>query len=264
MPALRARATPPRCHNTSSSEGSDPQDANASNGLRGWRPKANRRSIGTGGRRNRGHEWSLATSARDRRTPVSRSKFTDNEGGDAPRGAPIHCVRATIRLAGRTGHCVPVTRSRDRRSVSTTLNVGELLNLVGLSTGVVLYAMLLAMVVRAARTPGLKSGFDPLLLLTSLLGLVWNLCALPAYELPKIGDRRAVPVSGCRRIRCARLPAGGRRALRPQGRASNRARRSQERTRGRSPTRSVVLPPCCTSPPHGRRPQFRLRSACDC
>jgi two-component system LytT family sensor kinase len=73
------------------------------------------------------------------------------------------------------------------RTVSTTLNIGELLNLVGLSTGVVLYAMLLAMVVRAGGTAGLKSRFDPLLLLTSLLGLVWNLCALPAYALPKVG-----------------------------------------------------------------------------
>src|SRR5262245_9283458 len=72
-------------------------------------------------------------------------------------------------------------------AVATTLNVGELLNLVGLSTGVVLYAMLLAMVVRAGRRPGLPSGFDPLLLLTSVLGLVWNLCALPAYELTKMG-----------------------------------------------------------------------------
>lgn len=71
--------------------------------------------------------------------------------------------------------------------MTTTLNVGELLNLVGLSTGVVLYAMLLAMVVRAGRTPELRTGFDPLLLVTSLLGLVWNLCALPVYELPKMG-----------------------------------------------------------------------------
>lgn len=77
--------------------------------------------------------------------------------------------------------------------MSTTLNVGELLNLVGLSTGVVLYAMLLAMVVRAGRTPGLRSGFDPLLLLTSILGLVWNLCALPAYELPKMGFEGPFP-----------------------------------------------------------------------
>ena len=79
------------------------------------------------------------------------------------------------------------------RTVSTTLNIGELLNLVGLSTGVVLYAMLLAMVVRAGRTPGLTSRFDPLLLLTSLLGLVWNLCALPAYELPKVGIEGPFP-----------------------------------------------------------------------
>ena len=77
--------------------------------------------------------------------------------------------------------------------MSTTLNVGELLNLVGLSTGVVLYTMLLAMVVRAGRTPGLRSGFDPLLLLTSILGLVWNLCALPAYELPKMGFEGPFP-----------------------------------------------------------------------
>jgi len=77
--------------------------------------------------------------------------------------------------------------------VSTTLNVGELLNLVGLSTGVVLYAMLLAMVVRAGRTAGLTSGFDPLLLLTSVLGLAWNLCALPAYELPKMGIEGPFP-----------------------------------------------------------------------
>ena len=63
--------------------------------------------------------------------------------------------------------------------------MSELLNLVGLSTGVVLYAMLLAMVVRAGRAAGGR--FDPLLLATAVLGLVWNLCALPAYELPKVG-----------------------------------------------------------------------------
>src|SRR5476651_2647420 len=65
--------------------------------------------------------------------------------------------------------------------------MSELLNLVGLSTGIVLYAMLLLMVVRAERTPGAQTRFDPLLLATALLGLVWNLCALPAYELPKVG-----------------------------------------------------------------------------
>jgi two-component system LytT family sensor kinase len=71
--------------------------------------------------------------------------------------------------------------------------MGELLNLVGLSTGVVLYAMLLAMVVRGSRTPGVPSRFDSLLLATSVLGLVWNLCALPAYELPKVGIRGPFP-----------------------------------------------------------------------
>ncbi len=65
--------------------------------------------------------------------------------------------------------------------------MSELLNLVGLSTGVALYAMLLAMVVRSSRVPGFKTGADPLLLVTAVLGLVWNLCALPAYELPKVG-----------------------------------------------------------------------------
>jgi two-component system, LytTR family, sensor kinase len=64
--------------------------------------------------------------------------------------------------------------------------MSELLNLVGLSTGVVLYTMLLAMVLRAGWAPA-ASRFDRLLLATAVLGLVWNLCALPAYELPKIG-----------------------------------------------------------------------------
>jgi two-component system LytT family sensor kinase len=66
------------------------------------------------------------------------------------------------------------------------VNLGELLNLVGLSTGVALYAMLLAMVIRARRRAG-AAAFDPLLLVTSLLGLLWNLCALPGYVLPKFG-----------------------------------------------------------------------------
>jgi two-component system LytT family sensor kinase len=71
--------------------------------------------------------------------------------------------------------------------------MGELLNLVGLSTGVVLYAMLLAMVVRAGRVPGARPRYDPLLVATALLGLVWNLCALPAYELPKVGIEGPFP-----------------------------------------------------------------------
>lgn len=65
--------------------------------------------------------------------------------------------------------------------------MSELLNLVGLGTGIVLYAMLLWMVLSVRHTPGVHGRFDPLLLLTAVLGLVWNLCALPAYELPKVG-----------------------------------------------------------------------------
>jgi two-component system, LytTR family, sensor kinase len=72
--------------------------------------------------------------------------------------------------------------------------MGELLNLVGLSAGVVLYAMLLAMVVRAGRNPVVPAPFDPLLLGTAVLGLTWNLCALPAYALPKVGVEGPFPL----------------------------------------------------------------------
>jgi signal transduction histidine kinase len=71
--------------------------------------------------------------------------------------------------------------------------MGELLNLVGLGAGIVLYAVLLAMVVRASRQPR-ASPFDPLLLGTAVLGLVWNLCALPVYELPKVGFEGPFPL----------------------------------------------------------------------
>jgi two-component system, LytTR family, sensor kinase len=72
------------------------------------------------------------------------------------------------------------------RSVSP-VNLGELLNVVGLSTGVALYAMLLVMVVRARRHAGDPGAFDPLLVLTAVLGSLWNLCSLPDYVLPKFG-----------------------------------------------------------------------------
>jgi two-component system, LytTR family, sensor kinase len=71
--------------------------------------------------------------------------------------------------------------------------MSELLNLVGLSTGVVLYAMLLVMVIRAGPRPGERPQYDPLLLATAVLGLAWNLCALPAYELPKVGIKGPFP-----------------------------------------------------------------------
>ena len=71
--------------------------------------------------------------------------------------------------------------------------MSELLNLIGLTMGIVLYTVLLVMVVGAGRT-GVQRRIDPLLLATSLLGLVWNLCALPAYELPRIGVGGTLPV----------------------------------------------------------------------
>src|SRR5438045_5314401 len=69
--------------------------------------------------------------------------------------------------------------------------MSQLLNLIGLSTGVALYAMLFAMVVRRDQTRGPSGRLDPLLLATAVLGLLWNLCALPIYELPKIGVQRS-------------------------------------------------------------------------
>jgi two-component system, LytTR family, sensor kinase len=70
--------------------------------------------------------------------------------------------------------------------------MSELLNLVGLSTGVALYAMLLVMVVRRDTRSIAPREVDPLLLSTALLGLLWNLCALPAYGLPKLGVQTAL------------------------------------------------------------------------
>jgi two-component system LytT family sensor kinase len=72
--------------------------------------------------------------------------------------------------------------------------MSELLNLIGLTMGIVLYTVLLVMVVGADRTVGVHRRIDPLLLATSLLGLVWNLCALPVYELPRIGVGGALPL----------------------------------------------------------------------
>jgi two-component system, LytTR family, sensor kinase len=79
-----------------------------------------------------------------------------------------------------------------RHTVSTRA-MSELLNLVGLGTGVVLYAMLLTMVLRRDRAADGRT-IDPLLLATALLGLTWNLTALPAYELPKLGIRTSFVV----------------------------------------------------------------------
>jgi two-component system LytT family sensor kinase len=72
--------------------------------------------------------------------------------------------------------------------------MSDLLNLIGMSTGIALYAMLLVMVVRAGPASTKSGQVDPLLLTTALLGLVWNVCALPAYELPKLGVFGVLPL----------------------------------------------------------------------
>jgi hypothetical protein len=71
--------------------------------------------------------------------------------------------------------------------------MGELLNVIGFSTGLALYAMLLVMVLRAAPERDSMRRVDPLLLVTALLGLLWNLCILPATELPRLGVEGPFP-----------------------------------------------------------------------
>jgi signal transduction histidine kinase len=71
--------------------------------------------------------------------------------------------------------------------------VAELLNVVGLGTGVALYAMLLAMVLRASRHRGESVAPERLPFATALLGLTWNLCALPLDTLTGAGVLRPLP-----------------------------------------------------------------------
>lgn len=61
-----------------------------------------------------------------------------------------------------------------------------LLNAAGLTIGLALYAMLLAMVLGARR---LRAGLDHVALATALLGLTWNLSALAIYGLPGFAPR---------------------------------------------------------------------------
>jgi signal transduction histidine kinase len=72
--------------------------------------------------------------------------------------------------------------------------MGALLNLIGLSAAIALYAMLLVMVVRAGRAPLSRNQSDPLLVATAVLGLLWNLCALPAFALARLGLVTTLPI----------------------------------------------------------------------
>ena len=71
--------------------------------------------------------------------------------------------------------------------------MGALLNVIGLGAAVALYATLLVMVVRAGRAPLSRTQSDPLLVATAVLGLIWNLCALPSYALARLGMVSALP-----------------------------------------------------------------------
>jgi hypothetical protein len=61
-----------------------------------------------------------------------------------------------------------------------------LLNLVGLTIGLVLYAMLLWMVIGGRHQ---STGVDRVALATAMLGLVWNACALSIYGYPAAASR---------------------------------------------------------------------------
>ena len=130
--------------------------------------------------------------------------------------------------------------------------MSELLNLVGLSTGVVLYAMLLAMVMRAgarpgdvalrpaaARDGGAGSGLEPL--------------RAARVRAAEGRHRRTVSASDRRRVLGARVPAGRRRAFGAARRARRQCRGGLKRVdRGRGVRREHDRRGCCTSTPRGR------------
>ena len=75
---------------------------------------------------------------------------------------------------------------------------------------------------RAGRIRRRTHAFDPLLLATAILGLVWNLCALPRTSCRRSASQGPFPVPGRDRFRRARLSAGGRRPLGAARRAGRR------------------------------------------
>ena len=74
-----------------------------------------------------------------------------------------------------------------------TLNVASLINLLGFTVGVALYALLFVMVVRHRRVKG-KFPFDLLLFVTSVLGFLWNIGELFAFIWQDFGAGRVSPV----------------------------------------------------------------------
>jgi two-component sensor histidine kinase len=74
-----------------------------------------------------------------------------------------------------------------------SLNTASLVNLLGFTVGIALYALLLAMVVRHRRSRG-KFSFDFLLLATAILGLLWNAGELFVLVWKDFGAREVSPV----------------------------------------------------------------------
>ena len=90
--------------------------------------------------------------------------------------------------------------------------MSELLNVVGLGTGVALYAMLLVMVVRVPHRSDNGSD-DWLPLATAILGLTWNLCALPLYTVAVASNFSAPALRRVGRFLGAGIPSSRCRAL---------------------------------------------------
>jgi two-component system LytT family sensor kinase len=74
------------------------------------------------------------------------------------------------------------------------MGADSLLNLVGFSLGVALYAMLLAMLIPRRRGGSWLASVDWLLVVTALLGLAWNVLALISGELPRLGIAGPLPL----------------------------------------------------------------------
>ncbi len=74
-----------------------------------------------------------------------------------------------------------------------SLNTASLINLLGFTVGIALYALLLAMVVRHRRSRE-KFSFDFLLLATAVLGLLWNAGELFVLVWKDFGAREVSPV----------------------------------------------------------------------
>ena len=68
-----------------------------------------------------------------------------------------------------------------------TFNAASLINLLGFTVGIALYALLLAMIVRHRRSTK-EQGVDRLLLTTSLLGLIWNVGELGIFIQKDFGS----------------------------------------------------------------------------